>query len=253
MSLLLHCGAEEISEADLRKLRVPEATRSHVPIAHHTLVEQLEQQLADSPVEIIEKKHSVTSDASRYFGMFKLNTRQQAGGLSYNMLVGMRNAHDKAFTASLAMGAYVMVCDNLSFSGEVVVARKHTRYILRDLPALFSKAFGKILESEQHQQKRFNAYVDQSMEDISRVHDFVVRSVDNKVIPNAKIPHVLKQWRNDTLAERQRTEEEGVDPTLWNLFNVYTDVLKSVGNLQDLPRRTQALHGMCDTLCGVLS
>jgi hypothetical protein len=31
----------------------------------------------------------------------------------------------------------VFVCDNLAFSGEIKIARKHTRFIVRDLPGSY--------------------------------------------------------------------------------------------------------------------
>jgi hypothetical protein len=37
--------------------------------------------------------------------------------------------------------------------------------------------------------------------------------------------------------------------TLWTLFNSFTEVLK--GNLNELPRRTEALHGLLDSYVGL--
>jgi hypothetical protein len=37
--------------------------------------------------------------------------------------------------------------------------------------------------------------------------------------------------------------------TAWRFFNSVTEVLK--GNLTELPRRTQALHGLLDSACGL--
>lgn len=37
--------------------------------------------------------------------------------------------------------------------------------------------------------------------------------------------------------------------TVWSLFNAFTETLK--GNLTDLPRRTEALHGLLDHHVGL--
>jgi hypothetical protein len=37
--------------------------------------------------------------------------------------------------------------------------------------------------------------------------------------------------------------------TAWSMFNAFTEVLK--GNLNELPKRTQALHGVMDGHCGL--
>ena len=39
MTLLLHAGAGALDYSDLRQLETPEATRTHVPIPHHRLVD----------------------------------------------------------------------------------------------------------------------------------------------------------------------------------------------------------------------
>ena len=54
----------------------------------------------------------------------------------YNTVIGLRNSHDKVISAGVACGSGVFVCDNLCFSGEVKLARKHTANILTDLPHL---------------------------------------------------------------------------------------------------------------------
>jgi hypothetical protein len=51
-------------------------------------------------------------------------------------VVGIRNSHDKAFAAGIIAGAQVLVCDNLCFSGEILLARKHTGHIHYDLPVM---------------------------------------------------------------------------------------------------------------------
>ena len=65
----------------------------------------------------------------------------------YCWVLGLRNSHDKTFPTGIVAGASVFVCDNLSFSGEVKFARKHTRFIMRDLPMLTGRAVGLLMAS----------------------------------------------------------------------------------------------------------
>jgi len=65
-------------------------------------------------------------------------------------VLGLRNSHDKTFPAGITAGASVSVCDNLSFSGEVKLARKHTTHITRDLPRLVQSAVGKLMDRWHH-------------------------------------------------------------------------------------------------------
>jgi putative addiction module CopG family antidote len=73
-------------------------------------------------------------------------------------------------------------------------------------------------------------------------HDLVIRATDVRACTPRQIPSVLKQWRHPEHEEFQAR-------TLWSLFNSFTEVLK--GNLNDLPKRTEALHGLLDAYAGL--
>jgi hypothetical protein len=140
------------------------------------------------------------------------------------------------------LGASIFVCDNLSFSGEVKLARKHTANIERDLPQLVERAVGLLGDLRGMQERRFTAYQRQELTD-SQAHDWLIQALDARIVPVTKLPDVLQQWREP----RHPEFREG--RTAWRLFNAFTEILK--GNLNELPRRTQALHGLLDTACGL--
>ena len=141
-------------------------------------------------------------------------------------------------------GASVFVCDNLSFSGEIKFARKHTRFIVRDLPQLVSRSIGLLLAKWHDQDKRIAAYKEADITDIE-AHDLVIRATDVGVCSNRLIPPVLHEWREPRHDAFERRN-------VWSLFNAFTESLKE-GNLAELPKRTEALHGLLDTHVGLLS
>ena len=63
------------------------------------------------------------------------------------------------------------------------------------------------------------------------------------MVPVTRIPDVLQESREP----RHPEFREG--RTAWRLFNAFTEALK--GRLDELPRRTQALHGLLDATCGL--
>ena len=71
----------------------------------------------------------------------------------------------------------------------------------------------------------------------------MIQALDAGVVPVTKIPDVLAEWRQP----RHAAFRDG--RTAWRLFNGFTEALK--GRLDALPRRTQALHGLLDTTCGL--
>ena len=241
-NLILHCGASAVELEEVVHVKTPEATPTWQPIPHFELIQTVRRTLASTNLIIGSVAHSLTHDGMRYFGLMEIQSRKSSE--DYCWVVGLRNSHDKMFPAGIFAGASVFVCDNLSFSGEVKFARKHTRFIHRDLPQLTERAIGLLMAKWHDQDKRIDAYKDHLVSD-KAAHDLVIRSVDVGVCANSYIPDVLKEWR----APRHLAFEER---NIWSLFNAFTEVLKD-GSLAELPKRTQALHGLLDSAVGLHS
>src|SRR6266550_2593504 len=238
-NLLLHCGAHAVDREIIDATPTPEPTATWTPVPHMALIEEVEQVLKSNGLSVVNQAHSLTHDSLRYFGLMEI----QNGVIQrdYAWVLGLRNSHDKSFPAGIVAGANVFVCDNLSFSGEIKIARKHTRFILRDLPFCSERAIGRLMERWHHQDQRIGAYKGKNLLD-SSAHDLIIRSTDVRACTPRQIPAILKEWRNPR-------HEEFQERTLWTLFNSFTEVLK--GNLNELPRRTEALHGLLDSCVGM--
>ena len=143
--LLLHCGAEVIDRRTLSRVETPSCTESWFPIPHDFLLKEVESQLTAHGFGIGETTHALSHEGKRYFGVLQI-LRPDDGPDDYSWIVGIRNSHDKTFPASLVMGTRVFVCDNLAFTGEVKLSRKHTRFAVRDLRFMTSRAVGRLGE-----------------------------------------------------------------------------------------------------------
>lgn len=75
------------------------------------------------------------------------------------------------------MGTRVFVCDNLAFTGEVKLSRKHTRFAVRDLRFMTSRAVGRLGEQFHREDERIAAYKRQRLTD-KAAHDLLIRAVD---------------------------------------------------------------------------
>jgi Domain of unknown function (DUF932) len=238
-NLLLHCGAHAVDRVIIGSTPTPEPTTTWTPLPHIALIEEVEQVLYSNGLSVVNQAHSLTHDGMRYFGLMEI----QNGVIhrDYAWVLGLRNSHDKSFPAGIVAGANVFICDNLSFSGEIKIARKHTRFILRDLPFLTQRAIGRLMERWHHQDQRIGAYKGKDLSDFS-AHDLIIRSTDVRACTPRQIPAILREWRNPR-------HEEFHARTLWSLFNGFTEVLK--GNLNELPKRTEALQGLLDSYVGL--
>lgn len=243
MTLLLHRGSTEVTRDELKAVRTPPATRTWTPIPHVELLDAVRREVTSSGLAIARETLGVSQAATahygdRFFGLLEI----QGNNGTFAMTVAVRNSHDQKFPAGLCVGSRVLICDNLAFSAEVVIARKHTVRIRRDLPRLITDVVGRLGDLRAHQDRRIEAYQQTTISD-PQFHDLAIRAMDAQVIPATKVPYVLETYR--------RPPFEAFEPrTLWSGFNAFTEVLKGY-DPQDLPRRTRALHGLCDLLCGL--
>jgi hypothetical protein len=190
---MLHCGGAAASWKDVCAVPVPPNTKTHYPVRHREFVDIVRDQLGEAGVNIREEVHALNWAGTHYFGLMKLG--EDDGDKGYSTVIGLRNSHNKAFSAGFVMGSQVFVCDNLCLSGEVKIQRKHTVNILRDLPGLVSQGIGTLGRKKVEQDTRISYYKDFKLES-KDVHDWVVRaSVDNGLFPSRSIPKILKEYR----------------------------------------------------------
>jgi hypothetical protein len=259
-NLILHAGGQKVDLEQVYGVTTPGRTDTWVPIAHGNLLDRVRGSLQGQGLRVVAESHALARDGLRYFGLLQVarlpegacDTLAQTHGHDhvgedpddFGLVVGVRNSHDRSYPAGLVLGASVFVCDNLSFCGEVKLARKHTAYIERDLPQLVDRAVGLLGGLRKSQEDRFAAYKRTEVSD-REAHDFIISALDARIIGATRIPDLLRQWRRPDYPEFAAGGR-----TAWRLFNGFTEVLK--GCLAELPRRTQALHGLLDSRCGLV-
>lgn len=238
-TLMLHAGAAVATLAEVANVKTPDATETWQPISHLDVINLVRGQLESRDMTIVNESYGLWRDGQRLFGMMEL--RNGHNEHDYSLVVGIRNSHDKSFPAGAVLGSRVFVCDNLAFSGEVRFSRKHTSQIKRDLPILVNAAVGKLIDARVGQAQRIEAYKQFELNDVI-AHDVMIRSLDVGIAVATKMPQIVKEWRTPQY-------DDFKPRTAWSLFNAFTEALK--GNLAQLPRRTQALHGLMDRVVGI--
>jgi len=239
--LILHCGANNVERQQVVDVHTPEPTETWFPIPHYTLISRVEEALTSLNLKVVEQAHALTAGGMRYFGLLRVTNCKPAGG-DFGYVLGLRNSHDKAFTASIAVGSTVFVCDNMAFSGEITIARKHTRYIEKDLPRLTGNAVGLLSQKWTVMEDRYNADKANEVTD-AQAHDFMIRALDVEATTMKQLPTVLEEWRTP------RHPEFAERKSAWRLFNAFTEAAKE-SSLALLPRRTISLHALMDSTVG---
>ena len=241
MNLVLHCGARAADIDQIQHCPTPSATDTWTPVPHYALLRQVQRAMDDGGMEIVSQAHALSAGGLRYFGLLGVACDDSD---DHGLVIGLRNSHDKSFPAALAVGNCVFVCDNLSFHAEVVIARRHTRFITRDLPELICRALGRVGDLRYDQEQRIQAYRQSQMTD-AQAHDLFIRALDAQVLPVTALPEAIHEWRSPS--HPQFTEQ---GPSAWRWFNAVTEAIKG-RCLEALPRRTQRLHGLLDAQCGL--
>ncbi len=246
---MLHCGAEIVPAETVRKLKAPDPKGRWHPVRHIDVSDCATEHLAIGGYEVKQQVHSLTHDGARWFSLLEVETSHDDGGGELSRIIGLRNTHDKSFRAQVVTGTGVFVCDNLSFSGEINVGRKHTTHILRDMPILMGKVVGALAGVLKDSERRIEAYKERELSR-EEVHDIVCLAMEQGHIPTSKIKPILSEYkhpRNECFAPN----DDGRG-TAWTFFNAFTEIGKAFpmhGGKGGLQKRTMGMNGLLDSYC----
>lgn len=238
MALII--AKNKVNFEQLIGVETPAATETHTPIGHHTLVSLTRDAIAAAGLTILEEEHALHRGGLRYFGGFALTGKGIAGD-DRQVVLGLRNAHDKSFAAAVCIGNRMLVCENLCFASDVKLARRHTLNIMADLPRVLADAVGRVVSHWNDMEQRIALYRETEISD-SLASDLVVKLVDCKAFPARDIYNAIKEFR----APRH---EEFNGGSLWTLYNAITENLKG-GDLSKLPFRTMTTQSIFDAAAG---
>lgn len=234
MTLLLHTGAEAIDYDGLRSLPLPEATPTHVPIPHHSVVDMVKYSLGFFGHELVSEDYGITPDGMRFFGVLSL--RSPYG--DYTDTVGLRNSHDKRFPIGISIGSRVFVCDNLAFNGDHVIKRKHTANAKRDLPGLVAQVIEPLGEARKAQALTFERYKETELTE-DWANQAIMRMYRKGAINVTRIADVLQAF--------EEPPHDWGGETAWRMFNATTFAL--TGRVSEDPRITRTVHEVIDGVC----
>ena len=230
-NLILHSGAKAVSYDELRAVPMPEATETHLPVAHHELVELMRYTLGFYGHEIVEEQHAILPDGARYFGLMILHSTYE----NYTDMLGLRNSHDKSLPIGIAFGSRVFVCDNLAFSASHVIRRKHTMKAKKELPGLMADIVQPLQQERIAQNEKLLRYQATPLSDAQADHA-IMSMYRADVIGAKRLIEVVEQWEHPS--------HDWGGKTAWRLFNAAT--LALTGRVADKPDRTKRLHEVID-------
>jgi len=237
-NLILHCGAGLVERNELEGVVLPPETETYVPIGHNVFIDMVEDKMREVGFTFGDQAHSLTRDGNRYFGMVQLMNGNNSD--EHALVMGVRNSYDKAFAATVMFGAYVFLCDNLSYSAEVVIGRKHTTNIMRDLPRLVAAGVSNTKAMSNVQDARFEAYKRAHLMDY-KADNLMIELLRREVITTTRFERMVNEWYEPSYDHGPKK--------VWRLFNACTEALKGTPT-HDMPRRTIGLQALMDQHTG---
>ena len=238
---MLILAKNKVESEQLAQVPTPSATDTHTPIPHALLADRTRNVIDKAGLSITEEEHALARDGQRYFGGFALKGDALGGDDSRKLVLGLRNAHDKSFAASVCIGNSMMVCENLCFSSDVKLARRHTVNILRDLNTVLSSAVSRVTSHWVDMGKRISSYKETELSRES-ASNLVVDLAEMGAFPARSVYKAIQEFRNPR-------HEEFKGGSLWTLYNGVTEHLKG-GDLSKLPQRTMTTQSVFDKLAG---
>ena len=247
--LMVHCGGEVIPRPQLEMVPTPEGTSSWCPIPHIELLDEIDYALGRLPDISVEKEeHALNHNGDEYFGLLHISRESQYGEI-YETVIGVRNAHNKKFSAGIVIGKSVFVCDNLCFSGDVRLTRKHTPKISVELPGLIREATTRLLGIAERDDDRTTAYIGTRLAQDRAAHA-LLQIHESGGVPAQAIGKIWQEYK--TPSHDEHLNEYG-DQTVWTLAQALTQVHRptAMNILTEYPTRTIKQNRVLDAIAGV--
>jgi hypothetical protein len=213
-TLMSHCGGRDVTLNELATIEAPPPTETWFPVAHFDVFRAAQQTLTSAGYTIGKQRFAISHQGHRFFGVLDLENRILDG---VSLAVGIRNSTDKSFPIGFCCGQRVFVCDNLAFTSEIVVAKKHTKFGQDRYQEGIACA---VQQLSQYQQAQADWIGGLQARHLAReeADSLILRSYEENLIGARELPQVIKEWRTPQFDEFR-------DATAWSLWNAFTTVL----------------------------
>lgn len=214
--LVLHRGGWSASLTDLACVPVPVSTDSYVPVPYPRLIEEIKLHLPRFGLTLSKEEYGLAREGGQMFGVFSCRNGKPES--DHCLALGVRSSYDRSLSVGLVAGTRVFCCDNLAFTGEVGMSRKHTANVFRDLPDLIYRMLSQLTMLRDRQEMEIRSMKATSMTP-TVAHHLIVEAIRANILPASRLPKVLEAWE-------QPQHDEFRSRSAWSLFNAFTEVHK---------------------------
>lgn len=241
MSLITHAGGKVVGRDEVFSIQAPEPTPTWFPLSHGQVLSTVEEKIAVAGFQIERSQYALARNSQQFFGTLDLTSALAEG---VKLAVGIRNSTNKTLPIGFAAGSRVFVCDNLAFSGEVVVARKHTKNGEDRFTEALARVVMQLNQFKQVEEERIKVLSACGITD-QVAESLMLRAYEQDIISSRLLPDVISEWRKPQY-------ESFKEKTLWSLFNCFTTVMgpRQASNPQAFAGMTMSLTGLISDAAG---
>jgi hypothetical protein len=234
-NLMLHAGGRVATLDEVRNVVTPPAAGRWHPTSHATVLDSVRETLTGAGYVIRAEKFALARNDNRFFGVLDLSTPLVTG---VSLSVGVRNSTDKSFPLGFAAGSRVFVCDNLAFSAELLVRRKHTRNGLKLFGSSIAAAVASLASFRDAESARIQRLSEMELSPAVASH-LILTAYRRGIINSQQIADVCKEWE-------EPRHPDFLPRTGWSLFNAFTEIIRdrAVSAPQTFVAQTIRLNGL---------
>lgn len=218
-------GSNRVCEAEV--INVPDVpfTRTFHPVHHRDVIRVVREGIQAVGLEVTRAEYVLAAQGMRMFGIYDLSYSN--GELCWS--VGVRNSLNKTMGIGICAGTKVLVCENMSLTGEFLAFRRHTSGLdLDELAFLAYKSMKKMIPLLKAFQAWHEALKRYTLTEAD-AKILMVEIITNNVLPPSKFWQFRGLYGNV------------YDESLWGFHEACTDVLRD-SNLLVMPQKNKLLN-----------
>jgi len=234
--LMAHVDTQRIDRAILATLPDPEplpGSRSHKPVRHDVVVNEIEAALGRVGWEVTATEQSLSSNLMKLFGVMHIapaggealarigETAKRTSDEGRGFMFGYRHGNDQSMALKGVAGTDVFVCDNMMFSGsELLFSRKHTGNL--DLKGMIAQGVAQLPVELIKNEQGVYAMADNKLDD-NQAKLAIFNAVAESNVCTAK--YMVPIWETYRDATPQNAPEVAdAKGSMWGVHNAFTRV-----------------------------
>lgn len=214
-TLVCHRGARQVTREQLLTITCPEPQGRWRPVPFHQVLEYAERALTDAGYRLAKLGLALSRNDERFFGTLTLDCPLGSGT---DLAVGIRSSHDQSLALGWCCGQRVFVCDNLAFSSDRVISRKHTAYGVNRYQEAICRVVSELGDYREFESARIRQMQRTELND-EQAESILLRAFEVGIIGPSALPQAIKQWREPSFGEFYGSK------TAWRLYNALTFAL----------------------------